>query len=934
MALLGSGVVVRKIICLLVVVGIVASSAYAFLTASAVLGTAAAVTGGAAVASALTILMAKLGLHDIIETMFSEGAARQAEYQRHMDQVKDALEQAPDPDWDNQWNKWKAWASAAFTGGTRMSITPGMIQPIANVFEVEYNLTGDMRYWLASKTAGFLIDNTYFTVVWPPSWVTDLVPGVRIIKGRNMSAKINYPELTSTSSAVGDLVWGTTSSYYGVNGTDGSKWYKWDNYHIYVYSDIELAYMVRDKQFQLATNYINIALYSNGFSASSSYKITMNEWNDAEKGDVALKYLTNFIQGIRLAASYKMLGQSYIVKKVVSTLQTGYNPMYELVPEEIPLAESDNDMIPSVIADEEDLIDRSVNIFNDVDEYVNKYLLSPKTLEDVRVNPTGDFDISQALGYIRYEDGVPSEWWVNGVKWADIVDNEVIYGNDAVGYISNGSLVIYQDQLTPDPEVLYTIGNSLIFTQRGTTLYMGGIPVGSRNGDIVMLFGNQYTADSNGIQVGNTRILSGGPNTVVTINLMDMQTLQNSLNSTVAQLSNIANELNQGTAINNQVLTNSANILDYIQSVNNKVDSIMSSLESAGASVTVDLGPIELLLEGIDQRITELATMASILPAMSSEITLIQEEMTNLASTTYLITNISNEITSISESMTDVASSTTVLPGISQKVDSIFNSISNVIEGGITNIENEVTGIASQTAAIPGMVIDLDAIKDDINDLSNSLAGWSDMRDEVSLIYDSISATATAPWALPGISATVNSNSEKLTAIDEKITTLEETIEGIDLTNIEDLLSTEFEETHAMREDYEKPLIEDVQRDIGGRTQSDLSVLEEGSVWKKLFWIDIPTLTNAANTLKVAASEHFPFSIFTVVSDIEVNISDEAVAIPFVLDLGAAGSYSFDWLNSDLANAFKSVFKPISTLFIWAYFIGFLVSLRPKVAID
>jgi hypothetical protein len=148
------------------------------------------------------------------------------------------------------------------------------------------------------------------------------------------------------------------------------------------------------------------------------------------------------------------------------------------------------------------------------------------------------------------------------------------------------------------------------------------------------------------------------------------------------------------------------------------------------------------------------------------------------------------------------------------------------------------------------------------------------------------------------------------------------------------LLEGEFEKTEEMREDYEKPLIEDVQRAIGGRTQSDLSVLEEGSVWKKLFWIDIPTITNAANTLKSTASEHFPFSIFTVVSDIEVNISDEAVAIPFVLDLGAAGSYSFDWLNSDLANAFKAVFKPISTLFIWAYFIGFLVSLRPKVAID
>ena len=221
------------------------------------------------------------------------------------------------------------------------------------------------------------------------------------------------------------------------------------------------------------------------------------------------------------------------------------------------------------------------------------------------------------------------------------------------------------------------------------------------------------------------------------------------------------------------------------------------------------------------------------------------------------------------------------LPAVSSKVDAIDTTMDVVLghTTGIQTISDQITDNASQSLAI-----------------------WS----EVQNIY---------------------------TKVGELETQLTDVQEAIDLGTIEGLLTEEFGKTDAMRENYEKPLITDIMEDIG-YTPAAVGSLADTSIWKKLFWFDIPSITASADALKLAASERFPFSIFTVVSDLNVSITDETVAIPFVIDLGEYGRYEMDWLNSDLANSFKAVFKPMSTLFIWAYFIGFLINLMPKVRID
>ncbi|WP_333642159.1 hypothetical protein, partial [Mesotoga prima] len=175
--------------------------------------------------------------------------------------------------------------------------------------------------------------------------------------------------------------------------------------------------------------------------------------------------------------------------------------------------------------------------------------------------------------------------------------------------------------------------------------------------------------------------------------------------------------------------------------------------------------------------------------------------------------------------------------------------------------------------------------------------------------------------------------------VSELETTLTETLEtgmasAVDLSVIEGLLTEEFAQTEAMREEYSKPLIEEVMEDIG-YSPSAVGVLPDAHVLKKIFWFDIPSISSAADSLKVAASEHFPFSIFAMLSGVDVSISEESEYIPLVLDFGEYGpTMSFDWQSNEVMDEFQAVTKPFSTIVIWLYFIGFLSSLRPKAGID
>lgn len=752
---------VRKITVVLVIIGLllIPVSACAFLVSSAVLGTAAAITGGAAVASALTIFLARFGLKDIIEGVVEGEAARQAEYQRVMDFIKDKMEQSPDPEFGNQFQRWKNWSDLAFTGATRFSLTPQMIKPIADVFEVEYNLTGEMRYWLASKTAGFMVNNAEMALGNPPNWVLDLVPGIKSLTGKFRTAVLNFAVIPPDSQRfeLRDSVSGVLAQ-----GTNGHSWYKWDNYHVYIYSDLDLVNIVIDMIISKSQSGAAVG-FIYGSPSGTYIGFSKDDLLDPEKNKVARDYLIDFIRGCRLAAAFKMSGQAYTVKKVVATVSQGYNPMTLPVPDIIPFSETDPDFSPvTEVNTESDLVDRAVMVFNNVDDFNNKYNMSDRTLQDVYNNPTGTFEIAQALGTVKFENGSPVSWYVNGVQWATINSSgDVIFNGDKIGSYAGGAINL--NPVNQDYDTYYSLGPALLLTQDAQTMYCGNVPVGSRVGDAVSLFGHQYVADSRGIQVGDVKLTSNQlPGTVV-VNTLDLQVLNNNLVNMVSQLENVKTALDQGTSINHQVLTNTQTLL---------------------------------------------------------------------------------------------------------------NSMSNV-----------------ETALQQGVQVDLQPVTDSL--------------------------------------ATVQTNTEDILQM------LEETggaSVSVDLGKIEGLLEGEFAQTEEMREEHIKPTIEDIARELDVQS---IGQLPDASVWKKLFWFDIPSITAAAETLKNTAAEHFPFSIFAMLSGVDVSISERSEYIPLVLDFGEyAPTMSFDWQSNEVMDDFQAVTKPFSTIVIWLYFIGFLSSLRPKAGID
>lgn len=978
MALLGSGVVVRKIICIVIVLAL-GISIYAFAISGTVIASTLAGAASGLGAAGLAILLSRLGAGEWIDDMITSGdAAKEAEYARLMDLAHQEMTDTPEPTFGNMWAKFVSMVGTAFSGLTDLVLTPDVIQPIAQVVIREYGVVPELATWLASYTPGYSINSDYLSGADNTAqWIRDAGGPLKWIPyGKVNAAKLNYQTMSGTALAnfyAGSEI--TSNNYQGMSfqAVDGFGYYRVSGYNLYIYNDEYLIDLVMSG---------NPSRPCIAWCAGVGPRLVLGALDSTDKMDLVRNYIGSFLQGVRMSCAWKLANVPYSVKKVVACVHNvdGGGIGNTVVPESIPYAQNDSGLVPSSVASEADMIARATNIVNNIDNLSQYFVDSPRTLEDVRLNPSGTFEINQALGTIKYDDGVPIEWWVGGVKWADITNGYLVYGGESVGYVADGRIYIYPDENSGDPDAIYTIGDSLIFTQRGTDLLMGGKVVGSRSGSSVTLFGNSYTADDTGIMVNGVKLVVGGANSVVTINIMDMQTLANSLNSTVQQLTNVANALNQGTAINNQVLGNTATTLDYVQSLHTKADSIISSLETAGASVTVDLSPIQLVLTDINSLVTEVSSATAVLPALSENVGAIQGELTNLASMTVVLGDMAVNVSSVSNQLTDVASSVSVIGDIESTLLSIQSNITDVVQTGLESISERVTEVASGTAVLPGMAVDVadlqsqvDSIGLEVTELASSSAMWLSIYNQISSLSDSVTAVDGLDWSLPAVSSKVdaidttmdvilghttgietisdqitNNASQSLaiwsevqsiySKVSELETTLTETLEtgmasAVNLSVIEGLLTEEFAQTEAMREEYSKPLIEEVMEDIG-YAPSAVGVLPDAHVLKKIFWFDIPSITASADALKLAASERFPFSIFTVVSDIEVNISDEAVAIPFVLDLGDAGSYSFDWLNSDIANAFKSVFKPISTLFIWAYFIGFLVSLRPKVAID
>jgi hypothetical protein len=969
-AILGSGVVVRKIICIAIVLAL-GISIYAFAISGTLISSTLVGAASGLGAAGLAILLSRLGVGEWIDGMITSGAAaKEAEYARLMDLAYQEMADTPEPTFGNMWAKFVSMAGTAFSGLTGLVLTPDVIQPIAQCVIREYGVTPEMYSWLSSVTPGYEITSDNLTVGGTAQWIRD-VTGISswVTVGRATSSKINYMLSYDTSFYHFRLRSGLTN-WKEFSGVTGEGFYIASNYNVYYWSDSAIVDYVLNYCNEYSRGYVCV-----GWGGSQVNWGTF--WQDDEKVECARQYLLSFVQGIRLSTAWKLAGVPYYVKKVVAQLHNvnQSDVTNALVPETIPYAQSDAGLVPSSITSESDMIARATNIVNNIENFSEYFVDSPRTLEDVRLNPSGTFEINQALGTIKYDDGVPIEWWVGGVKWADITNGYVVYGGESVGYVADGRIYIYQDENVGDPDAIYTIGDSLIFTQRGTDVLMGGKVIGTRSGSSVTLFGQSYTADDTGIMVGGVKLLTGSANSVVTINIMDMQTLANSLNSTVQKLTTVADALNQGTAINNQVLGNTATTLDYVQSLHTKVNSIISSLETAGASVSVDLSPIQLVLSDINSLVTEVASASAVLPGLSSNVDAIQAELTNLASMTVVLGDIAVNVSSVSNQLTDVASSVSMIGGIESTLLSIQNQLTDVVGSGLSSISERITELSSSTFMLPSIAVEVgdissqvSSIESELTELASSSAIWLSIYNQISSLSDSVTAVEGVGWSLPAVSSKVdaidstmgvvlghttgidtirdqitNNASQSLAiwsevqSINTKVSELETQLsavqEAIDLGTIEGLLTEEFGKSEAMRENYEKPLITDIMEDIG-YSPVGVGALPDTNIWKKLFWFDIPSITASAEALKLTASQRFPFSIFTVVSGLNVSITDETVAMPFVIDLGVNGRYEMDWLNSDLANSFKGVFKPISTLFIWSYFIGFVIKLMPKVRID
>lgn len=970
MAILGSGDLVRKIICIAILLGL-GISIYAFAISGTLITSTLAGAASGLGAAGLAILLSRLGAGEWIDDMITSGAAaKEAEYARLMDLAYQEMMDTPEPTFGNMWLKFVSMVGTAFSGLTDLVLTPDVIQPIAQVITTEYGVVPELASWLASYTPGYEVNSYYLNnPVATSQWIRDVGGPISwVTSGNTGAAKLNYLWGISTSTGVFALA-NYSTTVKSLTGVDGFGFYETSNYNLYVYNE---EYLV-----DLLLNSGNLSGIKATWNAGASQKWLLPPLDTVEKLEVIRNYLLSYMQGVRLSCAWKIAGVPYDVKKVVACVHNvdGGGIGNTVVPESIPYAQNDSGLVPSTVASEADMIARATNIVNNIDNLSEYFIDSTRTLEDVRLNPSGTFEINQALGTIKYDDGVPIEWWVGGVKWADITNGYVVYGGESVGYVADGRVYIYPDENVGDPDAIYTIGDSLIFTQRGTDLLMGGVVVGSRSGSSVTLFGNSYTADDTGIMVNGVKLLVGGANSVVTINIMDMQTLANSLNSTVQKLTTVADALNQGTAINNQVLGNTATTLDYVQSLHTKVDSIISSLETAGASVSVDLSPIQLVLSDINSLVTEVASASAVLPGLSSNVDAIQAELTNLASMTVVLGDIAVNVSSVSNQLTDVASSVSMIGGIESTLLSIQNQLTDVVGSGLSSISERITELSSSTVMLPSIAVEVgdissqvSSIESELTELASSSAIWLSIYNQISSLSDSVTAVEGVGWSLPAVSSKVdaidstmgvvlghttgietisdqitNNASQSLAiwsevqSINTKVSELETQLsavqEAVDLGTIEGLLAEEFTKTESMREDYAKPLITDIMEDIG-YSPSGVGALADTHILKKLFWFDIPSITASADALKLAASERFPFSIFTVVSGLNVSITDETVAMPFVIDLGEYGRYEMDWLNSDLANAFKSVFKPISALFIWAYFIGFVVKLMPKVSID
>jgi hypothetical protein len=512
-----------------------------------------------------------------------------------------------------------------------------IIVPIAvNVVNTFDTGSETEQEWLASQVAGYEINMIYdyASIGGMPEWAQDLVghnayymTSKRVTNGTvTWVYAFNYVNKPGGESLLYGLSDRTTYAWKNIY-TDGEKWYKLDNYVVTVLNDWEFAQL-----WAAGDITINYYITSSGTVQNCSFRDMLNNaLSTGEHLDTVKSYVCNYLAVVRRAIKWRADGipEDFYVKKLASIIKNGIDTTQLKIPVsvELPITSSQDDS---------DMWDWADNVRSS-DENIQAYRDDPDvTVSDQSISSlTGsDVTVSAPVGSIRYENGYAVAWEIAETDIASITQyGDVMVGNTKIGCFVDGSISLNFPQ--DDYSTYYMLGNMLVFTRNGDTIYAGDTPILQVEGSDVKAISGEIVGYvvSDGLHIGSQFLTAenGLPAEVTTY--IDIEALQSQLQALSDDISNLSNQL-AGTASDITTIKTIVNCNNSLaQTIRNTTDVINTKLDNL--DVSVDLG------------------------TMPQDITDIKSDLANLQASidaiqTTDLTNVEQGITSIDEKLTDV----------------------------------------------------------------------------------------------------------------------------------------------------------------------------------------------------------------------------------------------------------------------------------------
>lgn len=478
-----------------------------------------------------------------------------------------------------------------------------VIKPLAVSVVTTYNPPGGIE-GLALLTPGYIVDirdrsSSYGNAPWP-AWAEALMG----FKAYTRSIGHNST-IASVWGSYGDTTYNSTIIQVLNNGARANVYFGMGRTFIldtYAVIEINLAEVLKSGSDILGRRYggtdVTVARVHPSLFAYPDY---VHNYSNVVR------------MGLIYVCDYNVA--PYQVSKVVAPLiEADYNPATAYLPDPIP--------IPATL-DDVDLVEWA-DAIRAGGQALDDFLAAIDQLERITQNMrtiaeggwAGDWDIAQALGRIVYEGGVPVKWMVGGTELGTIDSNGVIsVGGQRIGYTTRGAIIF--DPWPVDPDFYYKIGETVILTQKGSTLYMGNAPVGSVVGSEAIINGVSYPITSKGIEIGGTTALVNATPGVVGINVMDLQTLVQTQAAITSAISGLESALTGASGVLhdthgrvigleydvNQLIGVSSNVYNIagdtyteVLSVSEALTNIYEMLEEGVGGGTID---IEALLAAV-----------------------------------------------------------------------------------------------------------------------------------------------------------------------------------------------------------------------------------------------------------------------------------------------------------------------------------------------